>query len=173
MRAFCLIIALIALPFTTAAMAETTGVVIVRHAEKADYGSRDPDLTSTGRQRAESLANALDGARVGELIASQYKRTRQTLAVLALRRGLEISVVPAESGAIDDHIESIASRVRDSDADGLIVIAGHSNTVPLIVEALSGNVISPIGESDYDRLYLLVPAASGMDVIESRYGPSP
>jgi phosphohistidine phosphatase SixA len=173
MRVFCLIIALIPLlPFSNA-VAEVTGVVVVRHAEKADDGTRDPELTGAGRQRAEALANALGHAEVGELIASQYKRTRQTLAVLALRRGLEITVVPAESGAIDDHIESIASRVRDSDADGLIVIAGHSNTVPLIVEALSGSVISPIGESDYDRLYLLVPAASGMDLIESRYGPSP
>ncbi|RFF29530.1 SixA phosphatase family protein [Wenzhouxiangella sediminis] len=172
MRAFCLIIVLIALPFATA-VAEATGVVIVRHAEKADDGSRDPELTRAGRQRAESLANALGHARVSELIASQYRRTRQTLAVLARRRGLDVSVVPAESGAIEDHIEAIVEKVKESSAEGLIVIAGHSNTVPLIVEALSGSVVSPIGESDYDRLYLLVPSASGMDVIESRYGPSP
>lgn len=170
MRVFCLIIALISpLPFSNA-VAEVTGVVVVRHAEKANDGTRDPDLTGAGRQRAEALADALGHARVGELIASQYKRTRQTLAVLALRRGLEISVVPAESGAIDDHIESIASRVRDTDADGVIVIAGHSNTVPLIVEALSGSAVPAIEETEYDRLYLLLPSASGMDVIESRYG---
>lgn len=170
MRAFYLIIALIALPLATAAMAEATGFVIVRHAEKADDGSRDPDLTSAGRQRAQSLADALDGARVSELIASQYKRTRQTLAALARRRGLDVAVVRAESGAVEEHIEAIVEKVKESNAEGLVVIAGHSNTVPLIVEALSGRVVAAIEETEYDRLYLLLPSASGMDVIESRYG---
>lgn len=170
MRVFASICLILCLGTSPTATAEITGLLIVRHAEKADDGTRDPGLTSAGRIRAEALADTVMHSKVGGLIASQYLRTQQTLSVLAQRRGLEITVAPAASGEIEAHVDTIASMVRDSQAEGLMVIAGHSNTVPLIVEALSGQVVDPIEESEYDRLYLLVPAASGMEVIASRYG---
>jgi len=169
MRTLCLLIFLSTLPLDSA-LAEVSGIVVVRHAEKADDGTRDPDLTAAGRDRAEALADALAQSQVAGLIASHYRRTRQTLAELAARRGLEIAVVPARSGAIDAHIEAIARRVETTEATGLLVIAGHSNTVPLIVEALSGKSVTGIDETEYDRLYLLVPSAAGMAVVETRYG---
>lgn len=151
-------------------LAEVTGVVVVRHAEKADDGTRDPGLTAAGQARAQALASALEQANIGALIASQYQRTQQTLAALARERGLEVAVVPAESGGIEAHIQAIASMVREFDGDGLLVIAGHSNTVPLIVEALSGRVVAPIDESEYDRLFVLLPEKTGMQVVATRYG---
>lgn len=169
MRALCLLIALTALP-STLVMAEISGVVVVRHAEKADDDTDDPVLTRAGQARAIALAEALAHADVGELIASQFRRTRQTLSVLSEGRGLGINIVAAESGAIDDHIDALASMVRESDTEGLVVIAGHSNTVPLIVEALTGQVVESIGEREYDRFYLLLPNESGMQVISTRYG---
>lgn len=66
--------------------------------------------------------------------------------------------------------KAVARRVERADDDGVLVIAGHSNTVPLIVETLSGNPVAAIDEWEYDRLYLLVPSASRMNVIETRYG---
>lgn len=171
MRVLCLLFALIALPVAPA-LAEMTGIVVVRHAEKADDGTRDPGLTPAGRARAEALAAAVANAEVGGLIASQYRRTRQTLAVLAERHGLEVTIVPAASGDIEAHVDAVAAMVRHAEADGLLVIAGHSSTVPLIVEALSGAEIEAIDESEYDRFYLLLPRASGMEVIATRYGPA-
>ena len=94
MRAICPLIALAAvtaLPSAPAA-AEISGVVVVRHAEKADDDTDDPALTRAGRARAQALADALAHADVGELIASQYRRTRQTLSVLSKRRNLAIKV---------------------------------------------------------------------------------
>lgn len=165
-----LLILVLALPLVT--LAEPGGVVVVRHAEKADDGTPDPALTAAGRARSEALADALRHANVTGLIASQYQRTRQTLAVLAKRRGIEVSVVPVESGKIDAHVSSTAKAVREWSGDGILVIAGHSNTVPLIVEALSGEPVSPIAESDYDRLFILLPGESRTSVIATRYGPA-
>lgn len=153
------------------ALAADSGIVVVRHAEKADDGTRDPGLTSAGHERAQKLAEALDQADVGGLIASQYQRTQQTLAVMAAKRNLEVTIVPAEPGGdIEAHVQALVSQVEASRAEGLLVIAGHSNTVPLIVEALTGKTVGTISESDYDRMYLLLPDDAGMDVIVSRYG---
>lgn len=172
MRSLTILWLILALGLPLAALAEPAGVIVVRHAEKADDGTRNPGLTAAGRTRAEALANALQNANVTGLIASQYQRTRQTLAMLAERRGLEITVVPAESGSVDAHVAAIAKAVREWDSNGVLIIAGHSNTVPLIVESLSGKPVSPIDEAEYDRLFFLLPGESDMDVITMRYGPA-
>ncbi|WP_376696827.1 SixA phosphatase family protein [Wenzhouxiangella sp. EGI_FJ10305] len=170
MRTLLTALLFLALTLPLAAMAEPSSIVVVRHAEKADDGTRDPALTAAGRARAEALADALQHADVTGLIASQYKRTRQTLAVLGERQGLEVTVVPAESGGIRAHISSIARAVSEWSSGGVLVIAGHSNTVPLIVEALSGEPVSPIDEAEYDRLFVLLPGNPSMKVISARYG---
>lgn len=170
MRSLTILWLILALALPLAALAEPAGVVIVRHAEKADDGTRNPGLTAAGRTRAEELADALQNANVTGLIASQYQRTRQTLATLAERRGLEMTVVPAESGSIDAHVTAITKAVREWDSDGVLVIAGHSNTVPLIVETLSGKPVLPIDEAEYDRLFVLLPGETDMDIITMRYG---
>jgi phosphohistidine phosphatase SixA len=170
MRIVTTFLLLLSLGVSLAALAEPSGIVVVRHAEKADNGTQDPDLTEAGRARAEALAETLARSKIGGLIATQYQRTQKTLSALAHRHNLDITVVPAESGEIEAHIEAIAEKAREADTDGLLVIAGHSNTVGLIVEALAGDVVSPIDESEYDRLFLLLPGDTGMDVIETRYG---
>ncbi|NBB91692.1 MAG: histidine phosphatase family protein [Gammaproteobacteria bacterium] len=150
--------------------ADCAGAVIVRHAEKAEDGTKDPGLTEAGHARAEALADALEGVRVAGLIASQYRRTRLTLSALERREGVDPVIVPAGPDTLDAHVEAIAARVRDSRDHGVWVIAGHSNTVPRIVEALSGDTIAPIDESTYDRIFVLIPAGDGFEVVTARYG---
>ena len=150
--------------------AQDGGIVVVRHAEKVADGSADPTLTEAGEARALALSQALSGARVAALIATQYRRTRLTLQPLSARHDLDIEVVDADSDAIDAHIIAVAEAARSNMTDGLVVIAGHSNTVPLIVEALSGRTAEPMSEDEYDRLYLLLPGPDGMDLITARYG---
>jgi len=165
------LMALTALPLEPT-LAEVSGVVVVRHAEKAEDGAPDPGLTEAGHQRAAALADALEHARVGGLIASHYRRTQQTLAVLAARHDLEVATVPVDSDRIETHVQAVVSQAEAYQAEGLLVIVGHANTVPLIVEALSGEIIAPIDESEYDRMFLMLPGESGMDLITTRYGPA-
>jgi len=154
------------------ALAGLSGIVVVRHAEKTDNGRQDPELTAAGHARAEALARVLGQTKVVGLIATQYRRTQQTLATLAREHGLEITVVPAQTEATGAHIETIISQVRqwDQHPGGVLVIAGHSNTVPLIVEALSGRTVPSIDESEYDHLFVLLPGNEGMEVITTGYG---
>lgn len=170
MRLFVILLSFLAHCAWPNAATAFDGIVVVRHAEKAEDGSRDPALSKLGEDRAQALADALRESEVTGLIASNYQRTRQTLSVLAEQRGLPVTIVPAEAGETGAHIEAVVAAARASNADGILVIAGHSNTVPLIIESLSGRKVDEMDESEYDRLSLLLPAASGMHVIETRYG---
>lgn len=169
MRFLSVLLVCIALSFAPD-RAECQGVVIVRHAEKVADGSRDPDLTGAGRTRAEALAEALAGAPIDGLIATQYRRTQRTLSALARDRALNVEVVPAESGHLQAHVDAVVSLVQGRQDGGFVVVAGHSNTVPLIVEALSGRPVPAIDESEYDRMFILVPAQDGLALVASRYG---
>ena len=71
-------------------------MIVLRHAEKDPSGDpRDPGLSESGRARAEALAALLARSRASALLASESRRTRETLAPLAARLGLETAAVPA------------------------------------------------------------------------------
>lgn len=146
-------------------------VVVVRHAEKADDGSADPDLNEAGRARARALVRVLEGARVDAVYATQYKRTRQTVEPLARHFGLETRVSPVTSDGIETYARNLSEQLQREHAGQTVVVAGHSNTVPVIVEALTGARTEAMSEDDYDHLYTIVigPAAPPR-LIRSRFG---
>lgn len=79
-------------------------MILVRHAEsewnrhfsrtRIDPGIRDPRLTDLGRDQAEHLVERLAAAGVTRLVASPYRRTLETAAIVARRLGLPIEVEP-------------------------------------------------------------------------------
>src|SRR5262249_39749640 len=111
-------------------------VILVRHAEKASTPETDPPLSDAGRQRALKLPRILEtwtatGARVRALFATELQRTQQTLAPLAACTHVHVTVVKSNNTA------ELVKKVLAAPA-GIVVIAGHSNTVPEIIEALGG-----------------------------------
>jgi phosphohistidine phosphatase SixA len=143
-------------------------ILIVRHAEKEALPADDPPLTAGGRQRAEELARVVSawsaaGAPVRALFASEVKRTRQTLEPLAAATGLTVSVVGAKDTA------ALVQRILAVDG-GIVVIAGHSNTVPAIVEALGGPAGIAIADAEFDRLFAVTIAGRKTAVVALRYG---
>ena len=55
-------------------------------------------------------------------------------------------------------------------AGSTVLVVGHSNTVPGLVEALSGQAPDAMPETEYDRYTLvLLDADGGARVITSRY----
>ena len=147
---------------------EGTVVYVVRHAEKLDT-SADTPLSEIGEARAIALADRLANAHVQRIYATTALRTQQTAGVLAERLGLEQEVM--DPGAVDELIV----RIKTEDRGKVVLVAGHSNTVPRIVRGLSGQEIEAIPEGRYDRLYRLELAVDGgMKVEELRYGsPTP
>ncbi len=140
--------------------ADSTVIIVVRHAEKVMDVDGDPPLSEAGAARAELLARMFGDARLaGHLDAiyvSPTLRSRQTAAPLAARLGLTPAVAPAE----DPY--GLARRVLREHPGGRILVVGHSNTVPVIVAALSGaKDIPPIGTQEYGTMYIVTAPRLG------------
>lgn len=128
--------------------------VVVRHAEKAD-SSADPDLSEAGMDRARKLAETLQYTKVDGLFSTPYKRTRQTLGMLAEKQGLPISDYdPRRPNVLLDSLKSQSGKV--------FAIAGHSNTAPHIVNYLIGeNRYKDLEDQVYDHLWIVHLFADG------------
>lgn len=162
-----MLIALCLMPFKPA-MAEDHLVVLVRHSEKAADIVKDPPLSAQGNIRAKALVAALDGTPFSQLIATQFTRTQQTLAPMSQARNLPLTIIAAQKN-LDEHIAHIVAQVRM--AKGNSLIAGHSNTVPLIIKALGGPHVPAIAEDDYSQLFILsLSDEHAASLIATRYG---
>lgn len=125
-----------------------TTVVLVRHAEKVD-SSDDPDLSQAGRGRAERLAQILKKQELGALFVTEFKRTQQTLRPLSEASKVELTRIAAS------RTRELVQRILQNHQGQVVVVAGHSNTVPEIIEALGGATVEPISESEYDNLFIV------------------
>ncbi|MBK8234242.1 MAG: histidine phosphatase family protein [Deltaproteobacteria bacterium] len=128
-------------------------LVFVRHAEKTGEDA-DAELSELGMARARCLADTLEPLAVTHVLATDKRRTQQTVAPLAERRGLAITTVPA-----GDH-DGWVARLRGLPPASVAVVAGHSNTVPELIAALGG-AAAPIDHAVYDRLLVLTLPAHG------------
>jgi len=143
----------IALAFWILTAASTTTVFVMRHAEKATVPPEDPPLSHAGEARAMELAQqfgrAPKGQRLDAIIVSEFRRTQETVRPLANRLGIPVIVVPASDPA------RAAERALDENRGGRVLIIGHSDTVPDIVQELSGEEVGPMRETEYGIVYLV------------------
>jgi len=160
-RAARLVLPLVLACLTIPAVAGAQQVVfLVRHAERADMAApgqaamqtqTDPPLSAAGQARATRLAAMLGDAGVGAIFATEYRRTRDTAQPLADRLGLTVDTVAARD------TEALVGRLRSDYADRIVLLVGHSNTVPAIIRALGGPEVT-IADDEYDNLFVVVPA---------------
>ncbi len=148
-----------------AASAQT--VILVRHAEKAETPKEDPALSDAGKRRAEALADALKGARISAIFTTVYQRTRDTAAPTARQAGLVAEALPIARGGLSEHVAEVVRKLREK-PDAVVLVVGHSNTVPAIARAL-GVAVADMPECEYSRL-TIVQSAPVARVIVGRYG---
>ncbi len=149
------------------AMAQT--VVLVRHAEKAD-ASADPVLSEEGQRRAMALAVALSGSDLTHVFTSPLQRTRLTARPAAEAHAINPEAISLEGGT-EAHVRRVANRVRSLPADAVVLVVGHSNTVPLIAGALGETGPSEMADCEYDRLIVISLEDDGdSPAVVSRYG---
>ena len=148
--------------------AQPSMVVLVRHGEKATEGGNDPSLSDAGRARARALADALAMTTPTTIIVSSLKRTAETAAVVSAKTGVVPTVIAIGSGA--SHVADVAAAVRK--ASGVVLVVGHSNTVPAIVTALGGPKLPDICDSSYATMFVLTPGVGGTaaQVVLAHYG---
>jgi phosphohistidine phosphatase SixA len=148
-----------------------TIVYLVRHAEKSTENPSDPDLSSAGYVRADSLASSLREADINVIITTHLKRTIETALPLAKKRGITPEVV-AIRGSTAAHIESVVAAVRRHTGSRILVV-GHSNTIGRIAEALGAPHIGDLCDNEYSDLIILsIHRASKAGFLVDSYGPA-
>lgn len=154
--------------------AQPSLVILVRHAERDTAPPRDPVLTTAGTARARALHQALAFAGVGSIITTQLQRTQLTARPLADSLGLT-PIVVAASAPVSAHAEAVAAAVRARPRGEVVLVVGHSNTIPAIVGALGGPRLPDLCDSQYSMLYLLdFPATGTPRLVQASYGaPDP
>lgn len=153
------------------AQQETRIVYLVRHAEAAS-SAPDAALTPAGQKRAECLARTFKDAGIKQIFVSDAKRTQETAAPLAKELKITPTIVPAKdpSTLIRDLLYS---------GGGNILVVSHSNELPFVLARMHAGTIAPIGEDDYDRLFVTTVIESGATQVstlrycESGSAPAP
>lgn len=134
-------------------------VIAVRHAERADGGAgagmtgaaADPLLSPEGEARARRLAAMLADAGITAIYATEFRRTQDTAKPVAERLGLAVRTTPArDTGAL-------VAALSKAHANDVVLIVGHSNTVPALIKALGGPDVT-IADDEYSALLVLVPS---------------
>jgi 2,3-bisphosphoglycerate-dependent phosphoglycerate mutase len=106
---------------------------IVRHAEKVTTVPGDVPLTAEGQKRAEALKELLEKKGITAIYSTPFQRTRATVAPLS--KATHIPVQNYEHG--DTTFYSVLKKIDK----GAVVIAGHSDTVDDIANALAGHTV--------------------------------
>lgn len=162
MLKFALVI-LVAMIVGCASMPDASNVrkvYLVRHAEKVIDGSKDPDLSEIGKQRAERLARRLRNANIQTIYSTEFKRTQQTAAPLAQKLGitvrtLQTPTMPDDVYVLTDEAKlNVSNALRDA-SQGNILLVGHSNTLTEIAESLGAPKQPRIDDAEYDRIYTI------------------
>jgi len=142
-------------------------VILVRHAETefpADAENpRNPFLHEVGLAQAARLAELLAPAGLDHVFSTEYRRTWSTATPTAHAVGLEVEAYDPRD------LPGFAAQLKTM--HGRILVVGHSNTTPMLVEALGGDPGEPIDEAtEFNRLYTLTWRDGGLTTVEEHYG---
>jgi broad specificity phosphatase PhoE len=125
-------------------------VFVVRHAERADQ-SRDSALSAAGEARAVRLARHLEDAGISAAFVTDLQRTRLTAAPLTNALGLKPIVLSAAA------TKEAVDQITREHAQDIVLVVGHSNTVPDVLKLFGHTEPVAIRDDEYDALFVLVP----------------
>jgi 2,3-bisphosphoglycerate-dependent phosphoglycerate mutase len=142
-------------------------IILLRHAEKDlldAENTADPNLSAEGRARAQRLLKAIGDYKPLQIYVSEYKRTQQTAAPLAEKR--KLAVKSYDTRKLKELAEEISS-VRKSRR---IVVVGHNTTTPALANLLlKTNQFRPLGENEYDKIWVIRLENGGATVMILKY----
>jgi len=138
---------------------DTTTFYFIRHAETVDSKEKDKILSSEGVKRANKWVEILNDVDFDVVYSTDYKRTQSTAEPVARKMELEIvSYHPKDVNLTD---------LKEKHKGQNILIVGHSNTTPTLVNSLLGEELyAQIEHSDHDNLYT-VTISKGNEVTVS------
>jgi phosphohistidine phosphatase SixA len=134
---------------------KVTTVIVVRHAEKETCPSAQDQtcpLTADGEKRAETLARMLSNSGVSVVFSTNTTRTRETVNNYADPRGITIQLYNSSA--------EVANLIKSSHIGKVVLVAGHSPTVPEIIRALGISSPPQIG-NDFDNFFIVTILPNG------------
>lgn len=140
-------------------------IIIVRHAER-QTGEGDDSLSEAGRQRAERLAAMLRDAGVTHVFVSDLRRTLETAQPLAKIRNLSPTrmAIPAQGrgkiSASELQVRATLLAISRLPRTAVVLVVGHSNTVPMFLTRLGYGASLRIPETEFDNMFVVSPRAT-------------
>jgi broad specificity phosphatase PhoE len=132
--------------------ADSRAIHVVRHLEKAAEPAADPPLTPAGAARARALAELLADRGIEAIFVSDTRRARETALPLSERIGIGLTVYdPARPAELAGLVEATG---------GNLLVVGHSNTVPDLVERFGGTRPAPIADDEYGTIWVIEGGAT-------------
>ena len=121
-------------------------IYVMRHLH-TPAGATDPDLTNEGQRVALALVSWFKRERPAVIYVSGTKRAQQSAAPLARALGVAPTIYnPADTAAL---ITAVSRETRT------VLIVGHSNTVPDIIERLGGQRPAQLVHGDFGDIWLI------------------
>ncbi|MFD0797659.1 SixA phosphatase family protein [Maribacter chungangensis] len=116
-----------------------TTFYLIRHAEKdrTNPDDVDPELNQKGLGRAMHWAEVLKDANIDAIYSTDYFRTSMTAAPISVKNNIDVQYYDPRTLNID--------QLKTDNLNKNILIVGHSNTTPQMVNML-------LGEEKYEAL---------------------
>ncbi len=122
-------------------LAQPPELLLLRHLHKQN--GDNPALSLCGQAQAEVLKQQLAGLTIRQVWHTPYQRTTQTAELIAS---------PGATFHLYDAKQPTSIKTQILAANDTVLVVGHSNTIPVLVEALSGEKVQ-MKETDYGTLY--------------------
>jgi broad specificity phosphatase PhoE len=139
---------------TKQSTAEVTQIYILRHTEKADDNAEDPELSTQGIAHALYWRSVLQHTPFDQVFTTDFKRNIQTANLLTT----ESSIRPELYYPMSFDVLKFINQIRGQ----RVLIIGHSNTIPDMVNRLIGETIyPPMSHDNYDVLFIVTINKNG------------
>jgi broad specificity phosphatase PhoE len=142
---------------------QMTTVILIRHAEPGDTPPGNPTLNAAGQARAQTLRHVAGSAGVAAIFTSELTRTQETVQPLATQLGLAIIPMPTTD------VAALVNEIRTNHRGQVVLVAGHSNTVPQMIQQLGGGTVT-IGDLEFDNLFILTIHGGRVRLLRLKYG---
>lgn len=125
-----------------------TKIFLIRHTETLDDGTRDPKLSNKGIERAKKWAAVLQSEKIDKVYSTNLKRTQALAGTIANSQGIDEVITYERDMDMATFLKEIEGKT--------VVISGHSNTTPFLVNKLIGKEkYEQIDDADYESLFIV------------------
>jgi 2,3-bisphosphoglycerate-dependent phosphoglycerate mutase len=126
-----------------------TTIILLRHAEKDTINGNDPPLSAVGMARAERLEAAFPEVKPDLFYSTNYNRTKSTLLPWVKHTNKKIKPYYANK-------QGEFAQMLLKEKGKTIVVAGHSNTIPSLVNLFIGqDKYQNLPDNEYGKIFIV------------------